>query len=89
MLAKHYLSPWQQLTLAAKFLREANDHTSCRVVGVTQMIKPSIGRKIVKDLIIKWDPGVDVRRLIYESYVVFRAGSFYDSPEVRFCLLRG
>ena len=55
-----------------------------RVVGVTRMIGPKIGRKIVKDLIIKWDPEVDLRRLIYESYVVFRAGSFYDSPEVRF-----
>ena len=56
----------------------------CRVVGVTGMIEPKIGRKIVKDLIIKWDPEVDLRRLIYESYVVFHAGSFYDSPEVRF-----
>ena len=55
-----------------------------RVVGVTGMIEPKIGRKIVKDLIIKWDPEVDLRRLIYESYVVFHAGSFYDSPEVRF-----
>ena len=54
------------------------------MVGVTGMIEPKIGRKIVKDLIIKWDPEVDLRRLIYESYVVFRAGSFYDSPEVRF-----
>ena len=56
----------------------------CRVVGVTGMIEPKIGRKIIKDLIIKWDPEVDLRRLIYESYVVFHAGSFYDSPEVRF-----
>ena len=38
-----------------------------RVVGVTGMIGPKIGRKIVKDLIIKWDPEVDLRRLIYES----------------------
>ena len=38
-----------------------------RVVGVTGMIEPKIGRKIVKDLIIKWDPGFDLRRLIYES----------------------
>ena len=51
--------------------------------------RAKIGRKIVKDLIIKWDPEVDLRRLIYESYVVFHAGSFYDSPEVRFLLLRG
>ena len=59
-------------------------HTYIRVVGVTGMIEPKIGRKIVKDLIIKWDPEVDLRRLIYESYVVFHAGSFFDSPEVRF-----
>ena len=55
-----------------------------RVVGVTGMIEPKIGRKIVRDLIIKWDPEVHLGCLIYESYVVFRAGSFYDSPEVRF-----
>ena len=54
------------------------------MVGVTGMIEPKIGRKLVKDLIITWDPEVDLRRLIYESYVVFRAGSFYDGPEVRF-----
>ena len=54
------------------------------MVGVTGKIEPNIGRKIVEDLIINWDPEVDLRRLIYESYVVFRAGSFYDSPEVRF-----
>ena len=55
-----------------------------RVVGVTGMIDPKMGRKVVEDLIIKWDPGVDLGCLVYESYVVFRAGSFYDSPEVRF-----
>ena len=38
-----------------------------RVVGVTRMIEPKMGRKIVKDLIIKWDPGVDLGRLVYES----------------------
>ena len=39
----------------------------CRVVGVTGMIESKIGRKIIKDLIKKWDPEVDLRRLIYES----------------------
>ena len=60
-----------------------------RLVGAPRMIEPKIDRKIIKDLIIKWDPEVDLRRLIYEYYVVFRAGSFYESPEVRFGLLRG
>ena len=55
-----------------------------RVVGATGMIEPEIGQKIDKDLIIKWGPEVDLRRLIYESYLVLHAGSFYDSPEVRF-----
>ena len=50
------------------------------------MIEPKISSKIVKYLIIKWDPEVHLRRLIYESYVVFRAGSFYDSLEVKFKL---
>ena len=39
----------------------------CRVVGVTGMIEPKIGRKIVKKLIIKWDPEVDLGCLVYES----------------------
>ena len=60
------------------------DIVICRVVGVTGMIEPKIGRKIVRDLIIKWDPEVHLGCLIYESYVVFHAGSFYDGPEVRF-----
>ena len=38
--------------------------TSYRVVGVTGMIELKVGRKIVTDLIIKWDPEVDLRRLI-------------------------
>ena len=38
-----------------------------RVVGVTGMIEPKIGRKIVKNLIIKWDPEVDLGCLVYES----------------------
>ena len=46
---------------------EAKGIVFFRVVGVTGMIGPKIGRKIVKDLIIKWDPEVDLRRLIYES----------------------
>ena len=53
------------------------------MVGATGMIEPNMGRKIVKDLIIKWDPEVHLGCLVYESWVVFRAGSFYDSPEVR------
>ena len=64
-------------------------YTKARVVGVTGMIESKIGRKIIKKIIIKWDPGVDLGCLVYESYVVFRAGSFYDSPEVRFRDLRG
>ena len=38
-----------------------------RVVGVTGMIEPKMGPKIVKDLIIKWDPGVDLGCLVYGS----------------------
>ena len=56
----------------------------CRVVGVTRMIEPTMDRTIIKHLIIKWDPEVHLGCLVYESYVVFRARSFYDSAEVRF-----
>ena len=38
-----------------------------RVVVVTGMIEPKISRKIVKKLIIKWDPEVDLGCLVYES----------------------
>ena len=51
---------------------------------VTGMIEPKMGVKIVKQLIKKWDPEGCSGALVYESYVVFRAGSFYDSPEARF-----
>ena len=39
----------------------------CRVVGVTGIIEPKIDQKRIKDLIIKWDPGVDLGCLVYES----------------------
>ena len=39
----------------------------CRVVGVTGMIEPKIGRKIVKDLVIEWDPEGRLGGLVYES----------------------
>ena len=55
-----------------------------RVVGVTGMIESKMDRKIIKDLIIKRDPDVHLGCLVYESFVVFRDGSFYNSPEVRF-----
>ena len=41
------------------------------MVGVTRVIEPKIGPKIGKDLIIKWDPGVDLECLVYKSWVVF------------------
>ena len=43
---------------------------------VTRMIEPKIDRKIVRDLITKWGQEATLRRLMYESYVVFRAGSY-------------
>ena len=39
----------------------------CRVVGVTRMIEPKIDQKIVKKLIMKWDPEGRSGRLVYES----------------------
>ena len=51
-----------------------------RVVGVTGMIVPKIGRKLVKDLIIKWDPDVRLGCLVDESWVVFRVRTFHDNP---------
>ena len=39
----------------------------CREVGVTGMIEPNIGQRIVKILIIKWDAEGRLGRLVYET----------------------
>ena len=54
------------------------------VVEVTRMMEPNMDLKVVRDLIIKWDPEVRLRCFFYESKVDFRAGSFYVCPEIRF-----
>ena len=58
-------------------------HTIDRVVGITGMMEPKMDPKIVEYLIIKWDPEGRLECLVFESQVVFCAGSFYDSLKAR------